>query len=201
MRFVLGGDEPVSPQTRSELEQRQDRFRQEADPAILSRIHRVELHPMLPRPRELPRALREMTTRFDNPLRDWHVGYLSVNDVDIPAELASDLKESVPQSILRDIFRPTTRFDFMLEPQHLLDDPRGEQALAEGKQALVRDPLPTIESGVAAMVRERRRRRRFVARPWQTMLSDDSPREYARVEGVVYREVDEDGEPLDDEET
>lgn len=198
MKFVLGGDEPVSPQDRAEIDQRQQRIRQEADPGILARIHRIEQHPMVPRPRELPRALRGMSTHFDDPLRQWHVGFLAVNDFEIPYEMARDLKECVPQSILRDIFRPTTNFEFMLEPLEIEKDRTGAEAMKEAKAALLRDPVPVIESGVSAVTREQRRRRRFVGRPWQTMIADDQPRQYSRVEGISYREVSEDGSPLEE---
>lgn len=198
MKFILGGDEPVSPQDRAEIDQRQERIRQEADPGILSRIRAIEQHPMLPRPRVLPRALREMSTHFDDPLRQWHAGFLAVHDFEIPYEMARDLKECVPQSILRDIFRPTTNFEYILEPLEIEKDRTGAAALKEAKAALVREPVPSIESGVVAVRREQRRYRRFLGRPWQTMLADDQPRQYARVEGISYREVSEDGSPIED---
>ncbi len=196
MKFVLGGDGPLSPQDRAEAEQRQERIRQEADPGILARIRRTELHPMLPTPRELPRAIRDMTTRFDDPLRQWRAGFLAVTDFEIPYELARDLKECVPQAILRDIYRPTTNFEYQMERQDIEPDRTGATALKEGKAALQREPLPSIETGVSAVVREQRRRRRFVSRTWQPMIADDQPRQYARTDDVVYREVDEDGEPI-----
>lgn len=201
MKFVLGGDEPVSPQDRAEIDQRQQRIRQEADPGILARIHRIEQHPMVPRPRSLPRAMRDMSTHFDDPLHQWHVGYLRVHDeMELPHELHRDLRECVPQSILRDIFRPTTGFDFVLEPMETEPDRTGAQALREAKEALNREPLPTIESSVLLVSAEQRRRNRFVAQPWKTLLKDTQPRQYYQVEGVNYREIDEDGQPLVTEE-
>lgn len=200
MRFILGGDGPVSPQDRAEIDQRHDRIQREADPAILARIFRIEHHGMLPRPRRLPRAMQDMTTHFDDPLHQWHTGYLSVRDVDLPDELMGDLKQCVPQATLRDVFRPTTQFEFRFEPPEEDADPLGERTLREAKAALVREPVPVIETGVTAMIRERKRRQRFVNRPWQTPLADDQPRQYARVEGVFYREVDEDGEPIEQQE-
>jgi hypothetical protein len=202
MKFLLGGDGPVSPKDRAEQEQWQERIRQDADPGILARVRRVEHHPMLPSPRSLPMALRPMTTRFDDPLHQWHVGYLRVkDDIDLPYELQRDLHECVPQSILRDVFRPTTSFDWTMEPLELEPDRTGAQAIAQAKAALVREPLPTIESGLSIVSAEQRRRKRFVATPWKTALRDDQPRQYYEVEGVIYREMSEGdgGESGDDE--
>lgn len=201
MKFILGGEGPVSPQDRSEMEQWNDRIRRDADPGILARIRRIEQHPMVPRPRSLPRAMRDMSTHFDDPLHQWHVGYLRVHDeMELPHELHRDLRECVPQSILRDIFRPTTGFDFVLEPMETEPDRTGAQALREAKEALNREPLPTIESSVLLVSAEQRRRNRFVVQPWKTLLKDTQPRQYYQVEGVNYREIDEDGQPLVTEE-
>ncbi len=198
MKFLLGGDGPVSPKDRTELEQWQERIRQDADPGILARVRRIENHPMLPRPRSLPRALSEMSTHFDDPLHQWHTGYLRVNDeMELPSELHRDMRECVPQSILRDVFRPTTGFDFVLEPIDSEADRTGAQALKDAKAALHREPMPTIESSVLVVSSEQRRRRRFVNKPWQTMLLDSSPRQYYQVEGVRYREIDEDGQSIE----
>ena len=72
-----------------------------------------------------------------------------------------------------------------------------QQALKDAKAALHREPMPTIESSVLVVSGEQRRRRRFVNKPWQTMLRDSSPRQYYQVEGVRYREVDEDGQSIE----
>ena len=56
MKFVLGGDEPSRPGPRRNRSAAANGFVREADPGILARIHRIEQHPMVPRPRELLRA-------------------------------------------------------------------------------------------------------------------------------------------------
>ena len=207
MKFLLGGDGPVSPKDRAEQEQWQERIRQDADPGVLARVSRIEHHPMLAPLRPLPQAIRPMTTRFDDPLRQWHVGFLQVSDeIELPYELQRDLRECVPQSILRDVFRPTPSFDPSREPLDIEQDRTGARALAEAKAALQREPMPTIESSLLVIRSEQRRYKRFLRTPWPTMLTDNQPRQYYEEEGVLYREIaaeadgDEDGDEVGAEE-
>jgi hypothetical protein len=109
VKFVLGGDGTLTEEAKREIAQREARIRKDADPLVLRRIQRWEDHGMLPNrkstapPPPLPQALRPQPTHFDR-LADWYCGYLGVRqDYEVPYELQQDLKQSVPQAILRDI--------------------------------------------------------------------------------------------------
>ena len=190
-------------------EQFNARIRRDADPRILSRIDRWLHARMLPS-RELPQALRPQTTHFDNVLKEWHVGYLAVRELEeVPHELRQDLAERAPQAILRDIYRPVHREKFVERTVHEIElDPAGQRAYSEAKAGLKREPLPQIESSVALMMTEGRRRRRFLMRPWLPYRPDDAPRFHTpqfMPFGAVWDDRDEsnpegDG-PVDDTES
>ena len=106
--------------------------------------------------------------------------YLGVRaEVEPSPELIRDLKEGVPQSILRDIFRPV-RASSGVEPHyHELNlDPGGRRGWEAVREAQKREPLPTFEPALATLISEQRRRRRFLKRPWQSFRKDDAPRFY-----------------------
>lgn len=199
MAFVPGGLGPLSEEDKRAIAQRQERIRKDADPALLARADRWEKGRGLPRPRTLPQAMRPQPTRFDDVLHDWHAGYLGVRgEFEAPYELTRDLKECVPQSVLRDLYRPVRSF-FVEPAQHDLGLVGAEalaSALKEAKAALRREPIPVIEPALAAVVEEQRRRRRLMATPWQTLRPDSAARRYSDQDHIRYVEFGPDGEPL-----
>lgn len=200
MAFVPGGLGPLSEDDKRSIAQRQERIRKDADPAVLARSARWEKGRGLPRPRTLPQAFRPQSTRFDDVLHDWHAGYLGVRgEFEAPYELTRDLKECVPQSVLRDLYRPVRNF-FVDPAQHELGLV-GADAIAgllkEAKAALIREPIPVIEPALAAVIEEQRRRRRLMATPWQALRPDSAPRRYSDQDHVRYVEFGPDGEPLE----
>ncbi len=177
MAIFFGEVRELTKEEVAAQQQFEARIRRDADPRILRRADRWLQPRMLPS-RELPQALRTVRTHFDDVLHDWHVGYLSVNEGgEAPYELRQDLAQCVPQAILRDIYRPVHRPSFVEKTLHEgVRDPVGQEALAEMKKSLQRDPVPEVDSTVVAMVREQRRRRRLLSRRWLPYRADDEPR-------------------------
>lgn len=176
MNFILGEPIPLSP----EEEERRERARQEllrnADPVLLRRIERWEHHAMVPLEPSLPIALRSQPTHFDR-LADWYAGYLGVRAEYEPSyELRRDLKERVPQALLRDIYRPVRGHDSIDFVCHEALDHGGRAAMAEAKQALNREPIPTIEPVLLTVLEYQKWRQRLMRTPWQPFLRDDAPR-------------------------
>lgn len=179
MKWQLGGDGPVTAEEIEEKRQARLRVSKSADPAVLARVERWIHHRMVPLNPSLPMALREQTTRFDR-ISDWYCGYLGVRAEFEPSfELSQDLKECVPQAVLRDIYRPVHGSP-MVEPHYhdLQLDPGGRRGTLEAREAQKREPLPTIEPVILIMIEEQRRRRRFVRKPWPSFRPDDSPRRF-----------------------
>lgn len=204
MRILLGAG-PLTEQDKREIEQRHERIRRDADPLLLKRIHRWEDHRMLPGrkstapPPPLPMALRPQPTRFDR-LADWYCGYLGVrDDFEVPYETQQDLKQAVPQAILRDIYRPVKQMTIEWERHEFELDPGGRRGLAEAKAAQQREPMPRPISSLAIVAAEQRRQRRFKAMPWQAVRPDTAPRRYSEQDHIHYNEVDADSDDVEDE--
>lgn len=198
MDFQLGGADTLSPEQIQEREQRQQRIKASADPALLNRVERWIHHRMVPLKPSLPTAIRPQRTHFDR-LADWNAGYLGVRaEFEPPYEMTRDLKEQVPQSILRDIYRPVRRQP-MIEPAFIEvnADPGGRLALAEAKAALQREPLPTVEPILLVVIAEQRRRRRFLRRPWPSFRADEAPRRYSE---DIFGRSEEESEEEEEEE-
>lgn len=198
MDLFFGEIRQLTAEEKAAREQFAARIRKDADPQILRRTERWTNHRMLPH-RALPMAIGPQTTLFDNVLRDWHVGYLAANEMDeIPYELRKDLSERVPQALLRDIYRPVFRPRFVERESHEFQlDPGGRSALAEAKAALQREPIPTIQSSVAVVISEQRRRRRFVQRTWHPYRADDAPRFHTPQDGRFGEGWDDDDDVSD----
>lgn len=196
MSFQLGGDDELTPEQIQERDQRQARIRASADPGVMRRVDRWIHHGMVPLNPKLPMAIRPQPTHFER-LSDWNAGYLGVRaEFEPPYEMTRDLKEQVPQSILRDIYRPVRRQP-MIEPTfiEINADPGGRQAMAEAKAALKREPLPTVEPMSLVVIAEQRRRRRFLRRPWPSFRPDEAPRSYSEdIFGRSDEDIDEDDE-------
>lgn len=203
MAFTPGGSRPLKEEDKQALAQRQARLQKDVDPLLMRRVGRWEDRRRQPTPPSLPLALRPQGTRFDDVLHGWHVGYLGVRgEYDMPFELQRDLKECVPQSVLRDLYRPVR--NFFVEPEAhelgLLGVRAISEALKEARAALTREPIPVIEPTLLVLVGEQQRRRRFLATPWQTLKPDSAARRYSEQDHIRYLEVGEDGEPRGDAE-
>jgi hypothetical protein len=192
MDFVLGPPQPLTQEQIAEREAQAERVRKLADPRLLRRVARWENYRMLPEPAPLPMALKPQATHFDR-LSDWYAGYLGVRgEFEPPYELSRDLKEGVPQAILRDIYRPIyEERPISLTEQDIELDPGGRRALKEAREALHRDPIPTIEPALLVVMAEQKRRRRFLKQPWVPPLPDDAPRRYSEIPFITQADDDE----------
>ncbi len=195
MKFRLGRG-VLTEEDKLEIAQRQERIRNDADPQVLRRIARWEDHRMLPGRKStapaapLPMAIRPQPTHFDR-LADWYCGYLGVRqDFEISYEQQQDLKQCVPQSILRDIYRPVKNPQVEWERPEYEIDPGGRKALAEAKAAQKREPLPTLVSSLAVFAAERRRSYRMRRTPWLSQRPDSAPRHYSEQDHIHYNEVE-----------
>ena len=191
MEFFLGEPAELSPEDRAKREQFNARVSRDADPKILARITRWEEHKMVPLSPSLPAAIRPQATHFDK-LSDWYAGYLSVRgEQELPHALREDLKQSVPQAILRDFFRPAKEA-FVELGRHDLDiDPGGRKAWAEARAAQKREPLPTVEPVLLVVVAVQRRRHRMHNIPWLPFRPDEAPRKYTE-QDLRYNETEDD---------
>lgn len=200
MKWTLGGDGPITAEEIEEKAQARLRVSKCADPAVLARVERFIHHRMVPLNPALPMAIREQTTRFDK-ISDWYCGYLGVRAEFEPSyELSQDLRECVPQAVLRDIYRPV-HGNPMVEPHYhdLQLDPGGRRGIAEAREAQKREPLPTVEPVILTMIAEQRRRRRFVRKPWPSFRPDDAPRRFTDQDTGLLKDASAPQDADDDE--
>src|ERR1700712_3194238 len=194
-KFTLGRG-GLTAEDKREIAQRQERITKDADPQVLRRTARWEDHHRLPPrkgtelPPPLPMALRPQPTHFDR-VSDWYCGYLGVRqEYELSYEDQQDLKQCVPQSILRDIFRPVKTPQFEWERPDFELDPGGRKALAEAKKMLQRDPLPTLVPATEVFAAARQRRQRLHNHPWLPRRPDSAPRYYSEQDHIHYNEVE-----------
>ncbi len=160
-----------------------DRLDESVDPALQRWLFRWETSPLIRESPPLPQYIREPTIHLDP--RRFYAGYLGVRDeVEIPHELRRDLKEQVPQALLRDLHR-VVRGDiqFSREPMEPERDPGGTAAYKAAKAAQRREPLPVIYPMVEVVIEAQARRRNFLSEPWKATLRDDEERRHNTIEG------------------
>lgn len=155
-----------------------------ADPALLARVFRLGRVDIVPEAAhyELPQSWREVPIYLD-PAR-FYAGYLGVRDeIQIHEELRRDLRERVPQALLRDVHRMEypSDGDGRRQPTELGIDPGGREAYKEARAAQVRDPIPRIEPLVEQVMAEQVRRHRVLWDPWEPLIPDDAPRNYREI--------------------
>lgn len=181
------------------------------DTKLSRRVARYEAQRLLGE-HEPPQVLREVKLHLEDP-HDWYAGYLGVRgEYEAPYELRRDLKERVPQALLRDLFRPV-----MPDPKGQVErvplgnaraidgesgvnaegegaesratpqaGPRGPRATVRAAMALLRQPLPEIISSVILLEEEKRIRQRLLRTPWQPHHPDHAPRQYASYFGSGF---------------
>jgi hypothetical protein len=193
MSFILGGGN-VTAEDKARIAQREERIRKDADPLIMRRIDRWINHGMLPGRRTtapmppLPQAMRPQPTHFDK-LSDWYCGYLGVrDDYERPVELQQDLKQGVPQAILRDIYRPVKNFIVEWEYPGADLDPAGQRSMAEAKAAQRREPVAMTVSSLAIFRAEQRRQKSLRQTPWQSWRPDSAPRRHSEQDPILINE-------------
>lgn len=107
----------------------------------------------------------------------WNAGYLRVREVDIPEQLSADLRERLPQALLRDLHR-LVRDERWVEREILpgTQDRDGRASLAEARQARQLPARQPVEPSTRVMRALQTWRRGFMAERWQPALPDDAPR-------------------------
>lgn len=113
----------------------------------------------------------------------WNTGYLKVRERDdLPDQLFADLRERMPQALLRDLHRLVMEERWVQREviEGSAVDRGGFSALAEARAARTRPPLPRLESSTGAVRAYQRWRRDLVRERWQAAMSDDEPRNPSR---------------------
>jgi hypothetical protein len=153
------------------LEERIARLRQIADERALAQIERWQ--------RPFTRELPPTPTAFDRepPLHvephQWLKRGTDVFERHVGGQIMNDLRECVPQALLRDIHRPVRPegrpFPERSEPR----DIAGIKALAEARAAQRFDRARMLQLSVGAVREEQARRRAWLAERWQPYYRDD----------------------------
>jgi hypothetical protein len=139
-------------------------------------IARLEAHTTrarrLARDWSMPLGVR--TPRLHVEPADWRTGFLRVErERDIPVELQQDLRENLPQALLRDLYRPVHEERWV---ERELVDGTGDRAGVAAMQAVrdARKPpaVPRIEPIVRAVIEYQAWRRALVAERWRPLRPD-----------------------------
>jgi hypothetical protein len=139
-------------------------------------IARVEAHARrgqrLTRDWSLPTILRAPKLHVEP--ADWRTGFLRVEgERDIPVELQNDLRQNMPQALLRDLYRPV-REERWVE-REILDgtgDRGGLQTIQSVRDARKLPELPRIEPSVRALIEHQAWRRSLLAERWKPFRPD-----------------------------
>jgi hypothetical protein len=108
---------------------------------------------------------------------DWGAGYLQVSEREIPSELQQDLRQLMPQALLRDLYRPVHEIGWI--ERAIVEgtgDRGGALAMAEARAARTRPERVHVEPGTRVVRAYQIWRRELYAERWQPILGDDEPR-------------------------
>lgn len=139
-------------------------------------IHARWERPAPVRTYELPLYVRVEVKLTLDP-EQWHAGFLSVQERELPAELYADLREVSPQAVLRDLYRPVR--EFYVTPEEIEGTAVHNQMpkiFREMRQARRLDERIDVEMLTKVVRESQLRRRAFLASPWQPVKPDDEPR-------------------------
>jgi hypothetical protein len=105
---------------------------------------------------------------------DWRTGFLRVErERDIPMELTNDLRQNMPQALLRDLFRPEHEERwFEREIIEGTVDRAGVAAMQEARAARRAPEVPRVEPMVRAVLELQASRRRLMSERWQPFRPD-----------------------------
>jgi hypothetical protein len=107
---------------------------------------------------------------------DWRTGFLNVYEWNLSPEVHHNLKECLPQALLRDLFRPD--FTTQWSPRELMFelDPGGVKALKDARDARKLDPVPYVPPMVNEVMHHKHAWRKIVGDRWLPFLDDNEPR-------------------------
>ena len=105
---------------------------------------------------------------------DWRAGFLRAErERDIPMELQQDLRQNLPQALLRDLYRPVHEERWVArEPVEGTGDRGGFAAMQEVRDARKLPALPRVEPLTRAVREYQQWRRALVAERWQPYKPD-----------------------------
>jgi len=134
-------------------------------------IARLEAHERrgerLTRDWSVSSSLREPRSHVEP--SDWRAGYLRADrERDVPPELQADLRQNMPQALLRDLYR-TVHEDRWVQREIVegTGDRVGREAMQVAREARRLPSLPRVEPAVRAVLEHQRWRRALLASPWQ----------------------------------
>ena len=139
-------------------------------------IARCEEHTMrgarLMRDWSVPTNVREPRLHVEP--ADWRAGYLAVGEErEIPIQLQNDLRENMPQALLRDLYRPVHEERWVQrEIVEGTGDRGGFEAMREARAARKTPELPRVDPAVRTVIEYARWRRQLVADRWQPFVPD-----------------------------
>jgi hypothetical protein len=107
---------------------------------------------------------------------DWRTGFLQVREREIPWQLNEDLRQRVPQALLRDLHRPVMELGWIDRQPLVAIDRAGIQGLADARAARQRPELPRLEPATRVVRAYQTFRRGLLAEKWEPLLADDEPR-------------------------
>lgn len=108
---------------------------------------------------------------------DWGAGFLRLRERELPMELQSDLRQLMPQALLRDLYRPVPEVGWVERAVIAgTGDRGGFGAMQAARAARTRAPLPRLESAMKTVRAYQTWRRHLMAERWQPILGDDEPR-------------------------
>jgi len=158
-----------------EVRERRAKAMAAVDPALLARIRfRTEENPetLLELELDLDVVVDPSIARFDMAMAERAAVIGEPREVEVSDEMRDDLKECVPQALLRDLHRPESYFEKMFEITDVLAEGRVD-ASAEVARA-IRAPRAVPAAGKSALTESReliaeiRRERR---RPWPELFA------------------------------
>ncbi len=162
-------EQPAEPRAGDQL----DRV---VSPALMDAVEKLCTRIVF-QPYSLPTFAREPRLHVEP--RDWLAIVVEQRERgNFSNQYYNDLRERAPQANLRDLYRPVMESRWHeREPRGDERDPGARKAAAEVRAARKREPLPSIEPSVRAVVAAQRARRAFLAERWQPTKPDDAPRD------------------------
>jgi hypothetical protein len=186
--FVNGGDGPGGSSGEEERPSEQPfakrvaRLNQIVDARALAQIGRWE-QPFL-RERPAPPLVVDQDPPLHVEAESWLRRSLDVHERHVGGEIMNDLRQCVPQALLRDIHRPVRPEGRPFPERPPPRDPAGIAALAEARAAQRFQRAEMIPLSVGAVRDEQARRRAWLAERWQPYYRDDE--EHPPVQVVTW---------------
>jgi len=163
-------------------------WRDAVDERLLARCEAHETRSTrLQRDWSMPVQLREPRVHLDP--SDWRAGYLRADrEYEIPHQLRVDIRENMPQALLRDLFRPERQSIWIeREPVEGTGGAKSVDAMRLLREARQLPTVPRVDAGVRVLIEHQVWRRAMLAERWR------QPRE-----GQPHEGQPREGQPRED---